>query len=241
MKKECSICKAEFENHSAYANHIRWNHKDNTVFAKKISDKAKERNSKRKGPLIEELTNCRKCNKEIAIAYYKDKRKEFYHCSQTCANSRGPRTEEVKKLISVSLKKAWISGKFDHVDYVSNNPFFSSKKEREIVKHFKETFPNDEWKSGGHLRFEGYSITRDLYSDKLKVCFEYDGVWHFKDIHGQLADKQEKDAALEKWCINNNYRLIRLEENHFENFNHIENIIYNETDSITKIGSSYKH
>jgi hypothetical protein len=228
-----------FESHSHYANHMRWKHKDNFESLKKISEKAKERHSKKRGELLTKQTHCRKCNSKISISYYAGREKEFYHCSRKCANSRGPKTQEQKNAISEKVKHAWKIGKFDHVDYVSQNKYFSSKNEREIVKHFKEKFPDDEWRSGGHLKFNGQSITRDMYSDKLKICFEYDGVWHFKDIHGQLEAKQSKDKALETWCKINGYRLIRIEETHFENFDQIENIIYESNDNLIKIGNSY--
>ena len=91
---------------------------------------------------------------------------------------------------------------------------------------------------------DGLGITRDLYSNKLKICFEYDGVWHFKDIHGQLESKQKKDYALEKWCKINGYRLIRISESWFteelkSNINEVVSIIYNTTDQVLKFGKEY--
>jgi very-short-patch-repair endonuclease len=68
------------------------------------------------------------------------------------------------------------------------------------------------WTSGGGIIHNGIRLSRDLFSKKLKVIIEYDGVWHFKDIHGQLKDKQVKDKALEDWVIENNWRLIRIKE-----------------------------
>jgi hypothetical protein len=78
-----------------------------------------------------------------------------------------------------------------------------------------------------------------MWSDKLKICFEYDGVWHFKDIHNQLAKKQLKDALLEQWCLLNNYRLIRVDEDFYINIQQIEELIYKQTDKIIKIGNRY--
>lgn len=98
----------------------------------------------------------------------------------------------------------------------------------------------DGWKSGGGLKFEGKRIVRDLWSDKLQICFEYDGIWHFEDILGQLEDKKIKDNLLEKWCIYNNYRLIRIDELEFINEQQIENLIYENKEPIIKIGKRYK-
>ena len=78
-----------------------------------------------------------------------------------------------------------------------------------------------------------------MWSDVLKVCFEYDGIWHFKDIYGQLDKKQNKDKLLELWCINNNYRLVRVDEDCYKNIQQIEELIYNSLDAIIKIGNSY--
>ena len=59
---------------------------------------------------------------------------------------------------------------------------------------------------------DGLGISRDLYSNITRTCIEYDGVWHFIDIAGQLEDKLAKDQALESWCQQNGYRLIRIED-----------------------------
>ena len=107
-----------------------------------------------------------------------------------------------------------------------------------------QKFPSDGWTFGGHIVIDGLGISRDLYSNKLKICFEYDGIWHFKDIHGQLELKQKKDMALEKWCKVNGYRLIRLTESWFieelhKDVNSIIPLIYETTDPIIKLGKEY--
>ncbi len=121
----------------------------------------------------------------------------------------------------------------------SDLKIFSSKNERAIIKYFKENFPNDEWTSGGMIIQDGVRISRDMYSNKLKVCFEYDGIWHFKDIHDQLESKQHKDQLLEEWCLENDYRLIRVDELVYENENQIVDLVYNNKEQIIKIGKRY--
>ena len=37
--KECIQCKQQFETHSAYRNHIRWSHRDNTEYFKKTKER----------------------------------------------------------------------------------------------------------------------------------------------------------------------------------------------------------
>jgi hypothetical protein len=131
--------------------------------------------------------------------------------------------------------------KSNSYDGVKQRKLFSSKNERLIVKHFKTNHNDDEWKSSGRLQFKGLNIVRDMWSDKLKICFEYDGIWHFKDIHNQLERKQLIDAALEEWCILNNYRLIRIDEDDYTNISQIESLIYNNDDLIIKVGSRYNN
>jgi hypothetical protein len=135
-----------------------------------------------------------------------------------------------------SNKQNWKEGKLSY----SQKRLFSSKIEGEIVTHFKKKFPHDKWKSGGRLALnDTENLSRDLWSDKLKICFEYDGVWHFKDIYGQLNKKQIKDKLFEQWCINNNYRLVRVDENFYKNIQQIEDLIYNNNCNIIKIGARY--
>ncbi len=240
MEKTCDTCGTTLPTHSSYANHVRWHHKDNTEYAKRISIALLKNYDKKQGEIVTEEVCCERCSKKFEVSFRKSKRKEKYYCSRSCANSRGPRTYEFKKTLSEKIKNMWNDGHYDSIDYTSINKKFSSKKEREIVHFFKEKYADDEWKSGGGLRFMNCSISRDLYSDKLKVCFEYDGIWHFKNIHGQLEKKQEKDELLEKWCIQKQYRLIRIEDGYFESMEQLEKMIYEQSDSVIKVGPSYK-
>lgn len=135
-----------------------------------------------------------------------------------------------------------MDGKYEKQAFNVNNKRFSSKNGRHIVQFFKSNFPNDDWKSGGLINIgDNNLLSRDLWSDKLKVCFEYDGIWHFKDIHGQLETKHKKDILLEKWCRDNGYRLIRVDEEHFKNVEQIVDLVYNNSDSLIKIGDRYNN
>jgi hypothetical protein len=100
-------------------------------------------------------------------------------------------TDEMRESASIKSKKLW-----EDEDYakrvLENNRRFTSKNEVIIRDYFIDKFPGDEWTYGGSLKVQDELIIRDLYSPKLKICFEYDGVWHFRDIKGQLAKKTEK-------------------------------------------------
>jgi hypothetical protein len=114
---------------------------------------------------------------------------------------------------------------------------FSSKREREIVNYFKYKYPGI-WTTGFVKKFKSEILNCDMYSEKLKICFEYDGIWHFKDIKGQLERKKNKDKLLEEWCIKNEYRLIRIDEEEKLSFEEIEKL-FNKPDLIIKIGKRY--
>jgi very-short-patch-repair endonuclease len=115
---------------------------------------------------------------------------------------------------------------------------FTSKGECELREYFKRNFPDDGWTWGG-CRYNGRMLSRDLFSKKLKVCIEYDGIWHFKDIHGQLKDKQEKDEILNNWCKGMGYRMIRIKEELYKSnkkfwLTKLQDEVYNGTDQLVK-------
>ena len=239
---KCEICNLGYEKFQDKANHVRWVHIGiNEEKRKRISEGAKIGNELRFGKKIKINWKCsnKNCNNEFEIEYRENSLKEKYYCSRSCANSRGKMTEKTKKIISDKIKNRWKEGLFDDLSFLVDNQKFSSKTERMIVNHFKKNFTKDLWKSGGGLKYKGVRISRDLYSDFLKVCFEYDGIWHFKDIKGQLERKKLVDSLLEDWCIENGYRLIRVQEEFYEDLVQIEKLIYDKKDSVLKIGDKY--
>lgn len=100
----CKDCDIEFETFQAKANHIRWKHKDNTEYFKKLSENNKKLAAKRFGKYIKENVECNKCSTIISIKYREGKKKNKYFCSRSCANSRGYRREESKAKIAEKLK-----------------------------------------------------------------------------------------------------------------------------------------
>jgi very-short-patch-repair endonuclease len=145
---------------------------------------------------------------------------------------------------SSAVKELWKDTEYVHRILANKKSVFTSKGEVEIREYFMSNFPNDGWTFGGCLRQDGIGIVRDLYSSKLKTCIEYDGIWHFKDIHGQLQRKKYKDSLLEQWCVENNWRLIRIDEDEYlkHKKNSIELLVdlaYHGRDIITRIGNRY--
>lgn len=240
--KQCEICNITFTNAKSYSNHIRWKHK-------KIEYKRQLCNCCNKNIRIEnfakhndvcKIKHCKHCGAEI-----KGGRNVF--CNSKCSAAFNKNHKDYDKIDRSYITEEWKKTQSNYTKMHWNNKvhktsriIFSSKNERKIVKHFKEKFILDEWKSGGRLKLdEDVFLSRDMWSDKLKICFEYDGVWHFKDIKGQLASKQRKDMLLENWCIQNKYRLVRVDEDAFEGIDQIENLIYNDLRPTIKIGNRY--
>lgn len=240
--KHCTICNLDFVNSKVFSNHVRWNHKK--IEYKRLTCPCCNKNIRAenfaKHETVCKLKQCKHCKAVISGG-----RNTF--CNSTCSAAfnnehrdysnvdRSYITEEWKSKQSNYTKTHWSNGL-----HSPSRTIFSSKTEREIVKHFKEKFSSDEWKSGGRLKLdENVFLSRDLWSDKLKICFEYDGIWHFKDIKGQLKMKQHKDTLLEEWCLKNNYRLVRIDENWFQSIDQIELLVYNNNQQVVKIGNRY--
>lgn len=244
---ECEECGETFTNGKVKSNHVRWKHRDNYSKAgrEKLRKTANKTNERMYGKWIEDSVNCHICGKKIEVKYRKGKKKKKYFCSISCANTRThskETKEKIRKSTSISIKEKWATDKVyanKCLASITNSKRFTSKREVEIREYFIKTYPQDEWAFGLGLVLENGTCSRDLYSDKLRVCFEYDGIWHFEDIKGQLKKKQEKDSDLEKWCIRNDYRLVRIDEKEKLSLKEIEELIYNRDDEVIKIGERY--
>ena len=210
---------------------------------------------KLKSPRQTIIDTCTHCGKEFTyekIITHPNKK----GCSKSCITSINNKeriingyiqpstkiTDEQRVVASERSKALWKDPEYAKKVMASSRRF-TSKNEVSIRNHFIENYPDDEWTFGGGLQIDGETIVRDLYSKKLKICFEYDGIWHFKDIHGQLIKKQLKDRLLEQWCIDNGYTLIRLDENKYNkntSISEIEKMIYSISEpTIIKIGDRY--
>jgi len=246
--KVCKYCSKEIEgNHSIFANHVRWCDKNLTNGDKGIKNNklTKLKNYQIKfGTNKEFEINCYKCLKSFFISEpeFKHPLKEKYFCNRSCANSRQHNTT-TKRIMSEKSKKLWEDENYANRVITNNtnkNRRFTSKGEEEIRKHFISKYQDDEWTFGGGFKYDDLILTRDLYSKKLKVIFEYDGIWHFKDIHGQLDSKIRKDQTLEKWVMENDWRLIRIKDEIYNTnktyyLELIENYVYKSKEQIIKI------
>jgi hypothetical protein len=245
--KICGDCGLQFEKHASYANHIRWEHREESkTFKEKLKVSGDLARVVRYGNIITEIVNCYNCLKEININYRekRGKKRLRYFCNRSCGTkySNSCKKElsiESRKRISDASKKSWESGIYVN-SQIYGNKRFTSKGELELKSLLQNKYTLDEWTSGGSIKYKEESLIRDMYSNKLKVCIEYDGIWHFKDIKGQLAKKQLKDRLLEEWCLKNDFRILRVSDdlwnkNKVEIFKEVEKFCYNSFDLIKKI------
>ena len=262
---ECPVCHKQFSI-MGFGVHLKKQHinADNGIknsggynghyqekeYADKISNAALINSEKKRGKQVNKEVTCSKCGKHFIISERENQSKEKYFCSSYCAHFRSYAPEQIEYIRQRA--KNWMKKKLKEdphyldklLQAALNRHIFTSKNEVLIRDFIINNHKEDEWTFGGMLKCGNYRIVRDLYSSKLKICFEYDGIWHFKDIHGQLEDKRNKDNALEKWCLENNWTLIRVSETWFQKHNkdvkEIENILYNSKVSIIKLGEEYK-
>lgn len=253
----CKYCECKFTELTGrqFANHVRWCDKNITngdKGSKSIADAVNKRHDIRLGAYKDFTLICAntKCQKSFI---HRCRELNLYKapkcCSSVCSHAlsaSAPRnwTVDMKKKASDITSSLWDNEEYSNKCINNSNAIFSSKGETEIKKHFVNTYKFDEWTSGGNLKYKDGRLIRDLYSNKLKICIEYDGIWHFKDIKGQLNHKQRIDMLLEEWCIDNNWRLIRIDEdvynkNKSDAINILIDCVYNKTNQIIKIGDRY--
>lgn len=256
-KLKCSYCGKEIEKPTKEVN--RQIRKGRNDFFCDLTCGANQNNLKRGFQLFEEEEKiCPQCGKLfITEIEHRKNRGTQVCCSKKCANKyfmneerkqnlhidwtpekRKEHSDKIKKLQQDPAYQAKMAKHF------KENTHFTSKNEMIIRDYFISNFPNDGWTFGGTLKHNELLLVRDLYSSILKICFEYDGDQHFKDIHGQLELKREKDCALEEWCILNEYRLIRIDENIYKSdpvywLHQLVCEIYNGVESIVKFGFRY--
>ncbi len=214
--KKCEICNLEFENHSLYANHIRWKHSDNTNYHENATISAIKMNENRYGKWVTENSKCSNCDKKITIKYRENKKKTKYFCNRSCANVR-KLSKESKEKISEKISKLWESKEYrDNItEKQSNDKRFSSKGEREIRKFLSKKYnilPHR------NITLDGDLIRAvDILLPDNNTIIEYDGVWHFKKVTKDHKFKlqQKKDKLTNKYCKDNNIKLIRIKEDRY--------------------------
>ncbi len=256
--RTCKYCDKMFTdvNVKIFANHVRWCDKNTTNGDKggaAISKAAHERHDRKLGKVQIFTKTCMHpdCDATFTVECRKiDLNSISNYCSLKCRNSIGAHadriwTDDMRSDASERSKLLWIQQEYrTNIMKTTGNRRFTSKGEEEVREYFKTNFPDDEWTHGGSLKMGDHRLVRDLFSKKLKICIEYDGIWHFKDIKGQLDRKQSKDAALQEWCLDNGWRLIRIDENVYKSdkqyaISLLESYVYDSHEPVVKIGDRY--
>lgn len=243
--KTCEICGFQTLNGRIMSNHKRWQHITPKGSEKYAETQLKLRVARRER--LEVKVNCKECGKEFALTLTEARLKsgKYRHfCSSVCAHRQGSKNVDYE-IISQKMKEHPVGcfsleWKLAHPDAKCSRKNFS-KRELEIVSFLKEKFPDDCWKQGfidGTRKHDGFILSPDCHSDKLKVVIEYDGIWHFENIHNQLERKQNVDRALLKYCKENGYRLIRIDEGLKVTNEMIEKAIYESSADLELFGSS---
>ena len=199
------------------------------------------------GKLMDLEVTCHKCKEHFLV---KERVKNFpkkkkYHCCRGCANAReAVKTEEHKKKVSIAAKKFYsqlpLEEKLRRAQRSVNSRFlYRSKGEAKLLEMLRSSFPEAEFTYGGSMIYKDKAICRDIISKKLKLCIEYDGIWHFKNINNQLSFKKMKDALYEEWILQSEYRLIRVTDNDFARnqslYEELIDSIENRTEKIIKL------
>lgn len=238
--KTCEICGFQTLNGRVMSNHKRWKHITPKGSERYAETQLKLRVARKKR--MEVVVTCKECGKAFTVTTtevcFKNGKYRHY-CSSACAHKQGSKNVDYK-IISQKMKEHPVGcysleWKIEHPDAACSRKNFS-KRELEIVNFFKSNFPNDEWKQGFLKGTNNLSV--DLRSDRLKVVIEYDGIWHFKDIHNQLNKKQNNDKQVLQYCRKNGYRLIRIDEDLKVQMSDIVKAVYESNKDIELFGSS---
>lgn len=226
----CKHCKQEFVLASnVFSNHVRWcTERPKKEGVNSLSLAMREFHNKNSGEIKDFNVFCAnsKCGVSFVVREreFKFPSKERYFCSRSCANRR-IQTLEVNQKRSVSSRKTW-EEKISQMTEEELNSLknktkcFTSQGERDLLALLQARLPEYEFTTGGSIAINKTMVQRDIFSKTCKIVIEYDGPWHFVSITGEanLKKKQYKDGLLNAWCIENNYRLIRVSPFDFKKF-----------------------
>lgn len=189
---------------------------------------------------ISEKHVCEKCGKVMTEKFGRGR-----FCSRSCANFRI--FSDASKLKKSKTVKDYVK---DHPEWYGlhgkspkgkQKKYFNSKAEIKLREDLKINLPSYDFTTGSFTKYKGYLLNPDIYSRKYKIIIEYDGIWHFVDILGQLKIKQERDLLLKDFILNSDFRLIRIDEDYKFTIDEIINYIVNDKRKIILLGNRYQY
>lgn len=106
----------------------------------------------------------------------------------------------------------------------------TSKGENKIRKFLKNNKIRYEEQKIFEKCKDKISLRFDFYLPNKNNIIEFDGIYHYKNIYGDLKKQKKRDKIKNKFCKNNNIKLIRIP---YWEYNNIENILINELHDIS--------
>lgn len=173
---------------------------------------------------LKNLRQCKQCGATIPF----EKRNNMF-CCQICANTYTSQhmTQSTRDKIGESVKQWHIDNPEKSAELRSNHintACFSSKGERELRSILQNKFPELNFTTGGCWKVaDNMYKSVDIYSRQIQLIIEYDGIYHFQDIYGNLPEVQLKDKLLEQWCAEHDWKIIRVNETTY--YTHKEQIV----------------
>ena len=260
-EKYCPVCNKDLSGMriTDVGNHIKWC-KFKSAPTNVYSQAKIKADNARLGQYNVYSVKCSKCGKLVEVRERSTKfpSKQKYYCSRSCANSRNisklhlrqiwtqQKKEKAKVQARVNMKKLWQNEQYANRQ-LNRDKFFTSKGQRLIRDTIISNHPDDNWTWGClNKKFKELVFRPDMFSHKLKLVFQYDGIGHFKNIYKDYDFQKGKlkQALLQQWCIQNGYKLLRISESWFHSIGKdvsiVQNILYSLQNPITKLGAEYQ-
>jgi len=231
-KYECNDCDLIFDNFQLKANHIRWNHNDETFSQsgkQKLKDSALLNNEKRFGKYIIKDIICPKCDVIFSVKVRdKNPHKHKKFCNQKCANSRTWTEKQYKLHMDRYNDPNDNYGEVykSNIGKIHNNKRFSSKIERALAESLLEYGFTRHYL----IKTDTINFDIDIISEDKNIWVESDGEYHFTKVHkNHDFDKSKmRDYIQEIEAIKQNKLLIRIDNRKYKSIPKQVEIIMNE-------------
>ena len=201
LDRTCVYCETTFLNEEGkvFANHVRWCNKNTTNGDKgilKCSQKATEHYLIKFGEIKGYNVTCQKCQSNFLVRE-REKRhpeRDFYFCSRSCANSRGPRSESFKEKVRAKLKKDELKKQceFCHETFVCNKKVTQSFCSLSCSN--KNRYKNIDKASLKYYRIEcSFKFNLSDYPDEFDFSLVEKHGWYAAKNHGNNLGGVSRD------------------------------------------------
>ena len=248
-EKHCPVCNKDLSGMriTDVGNHIKWC-KFKSAPTNVYSQAKIKADTARLGQYSLYYVVCQKCGTEFEVRQREHSfpKKEKYFCSRSCANSRSNLSQSWTQQKKEKARKLWQNEQYANRQ-LNRDKFFTSKGQRLIRDTIVQKHSNDNWTWGSlNKKYKELVFHPDMFSHKLKLVFQYDGIYHFKTIYRNqdLQKSKLKQKVLQQWCSENGYKLLRISESWFHSIGKdvsiVQNILYSLENPVTKLGAEYQ-